>query len=261
MKLLTKKATHQPFWQSKRFWLIATPIIVLLVVSGLGLWSALNSRQAYLQQEATWRGHYAGIIEQAKQQLQEGEDSASQKAIKSLQTLQTNLENWRPPQVPNFLGINLVDRAITDRHNAISQQKSKVLERISRTKDLLAYQAQIEPIIASLSGKSTKNLEELKALAADWQAKSTQLSELATPDEFKPTQQAIAGQVNESAALLQAMIPLYEKQDVAGFATKQRELAQKIDTIKAQAPAATEVFADQDNQLQVLLQELKQTAS
>lgn len=256
MKLLTKNASHLRFWRRKRFWLIVTPFVVMLA-AGAVVW-CVSMQQTFAKASTEWRQRYQSITQNASATLHASQKDGPNldKVLENLTSFEQQLTNWRPPVALHIFGIGLGDAKLAQKQRDATQQQTKVLAQLQKSKALLQYQPQVAPMLSALSGNSSKNLDELKALAADWQAKADLLAAITPPEDLKVAHQALAEQVGKGAEVMRAMILLYEKQDVAGFAVKQGELAVIIDALKAQSAEINTVFTAQDAALQAELHTL-----
>lgn len=240
-------------WGNKktRYTALAVLVVIVLLAAGVSVWMLKNH---YKQSTRHWQTSLHTQLEESGKRIETAKDS--NEVVTILDGVQKTFNEWSAPSAPQLLGVSLVSSQVKQASEAAKSQSGKVSAVISDIKALSTYQVAVIKPLTSMSGKSADNLEQLKKLEGDWRSAVKTIADATPPEKAKAFHQSLTSAVDGVLADLAALIPLFEKKDIAGFEAKEEEFSSKIDALQKLDDQFANLAKSHDEALATALHEL-----
>lgn len=254
------KVSIPHLFAKRRTALIIGVVVGLLIIGGgSATWAVIAARQNYQQSMRSWKASLTQAYSQSAQAIAADKQSgdASTKIAADLSSLQTTLKKWVPPAQPTLLGVSLLSTTEKQVQTTTTAQASKAIATLGDAVALIAYQAKIATLLATVNNQRADNLDQLKKASGDWSGVAVELAKVTPPEAAKAAHQKLSDTATTIAKAMAELIPLYEQQDVSGFTTKKATVLDNVTALQTASDMLAALSKTQDEavtqQLQAVL--------
>lgn len=229
--------TRRQLRLTKRRLILGSVLFLLLVsISSLGwLWTANTAKGTYTAGLTGFKADTVDVLAELVAQFKALDTTtSSNERAKQLQTLDNAMNNRiiRLPQLPQAFGVGLLSQEEIAKQKAIEDALVALRTAARKARAYIEYKITIAALFKEVSGKSSNNLDQLKALHNDWRTAHTKLNQTEPSSAATEVHKELLTKTDAVAKTLSELVALYEKKDNLAFAVKRQEFEGKLSSLR-----------------------------